>query len=161
MVYIAPDGRVLQSKPWGLHTITDFFWGIIAFFQLFFRTLIDPASNSKGEGYSTDYRNTGGRGRYWALIGQSIFMLVSDWLMFINACLWLVSDWLILQVDHLEEDPGEESMVSEEVKEQLHPSPWEAEEDEVKMITCSWPRTLWWYWDCDIYPRVLLMMIVW
>ena len=64
MVYIAPDGRVLQSKPWGLHTITDFFWGIIAFFQLFFRTLIDPASNSKGEGYSTDYRNTGGRGRY-------------------------------------------------------------------------------------------------
>ena len=32
MVYIAPDGRVLQAKPWGLHTITDFFWGIIAFF---------------------------------------------------------------------------------------------------------------------------------
>ena len=62
MVYIAPDGRVLQAKPWGLHTITDFFWGIIAFFQLFFRTLIDPNANKKGEGYSTDYRNTGGRG---------------------------------------------------------------------------------------------------
>ena len=62
MVYIASDGRVLQAKPWGLHTVTDFLWGIVAFFQLFFKTLIDPNSNSKGEGYSTDYRNTGGRG---------------------------------------------------------------------------------------------------
>jgi len=62
MVYIAPDGKVLQTKPWGLHSITDFFWGIIAFFQLFLRTLIDPSANSKGDGYSTDYRSTGGRG---------------------------------------------------------------------------------------------------
>ena len=54
----------------------------------------------------------------------------------------LVSDWMILQVDHLEEDPGEESMVSAEVKEQLHPSPCEEEEDEVKMITGSCCRTL-------------------
>ena len=59
MVYIAPDGRVLQAKPWGLHTITDFFWGIIAFFQLFFKTLIDPNGSSKGDKYTTDYRAPG------------------------------------------------------------------------------------------------------
>lgn len=62
MVYIAPDGRVLQAKPWGLSSITDFFWGCITFIQYFFMTLIDPSANSKGEGYSTDYRSTGGRG---------------------------------------------------------------------------------------------------
>ena len=62
MVYIAADGRVLQSKPWGLHTVTDFFWGLVTFFQLFFKTLVDPNANKKGEGYTSDYRNTGGRG---------------------------------------------------------------------------------------------------
>ena len=41
MVYIASDGRVLQAKPWGLHTITDFLWGIVVFFQMFFKTLIE------------------------------------------------------------------------------------------------------------------------
>ena len=29
--------QVLQAKPWGLHAITDFLWGIVTFFQLFFR----------------------------------------------------------------------------------------------------------------------------
>jgi len=62
MVYIAPDGQVLQAKPWGLQTITDLFWGFITFISLFFRTLVEPASNMKGEGHSTDYRSTGGRG---------------------------------------------------------------------------------------------------
>jgi len=38
------------------------FWGVIGFFSLFFRTLIDPNLNKKGDGHSTDYRNTGGRG---------------------------------------------------------------------------------------------------
>jgi len=59
MVYIAPDGRVLQSKPF---SIVDFFWGIVTFFQLFFKSLVDPNANKKGAGYSTEYRNTGGRG---------------------------------------------------------------------------------------------------
>ena len=40
MVYIAPDGRVMQAKPWGLHTITDLFWGIVTFLQLFFTSLV-------------------------------------------------------------------------------------------------------------------------
>ena len=62
MVYISPDGQVLQAKPWGLHSITDFFWGVITFLQFFFRSLIDPNSNSKGDKYSTQYKNTGGRG---------------------------------------------------------------------------------------------------
>ena len=47
MVYIAPDGRVFPAKPWGLNSITDFFWGCIAFFQYFYMTLIDPSSNKK------------------------------------------------------------------------------------------------------------------
>ena len=59
MVYISSDGRVLQAKPWGLSTITDFFWGAIAFMQLFFTTLISPDANKKGEGYTTDYRAPG------------------------------------------------------------------------------------------------------
>ena len=29
--------KVLQAKPWGLNSITDFLWGIVTFFQLFFR----------------------------------------------------------------------------------------------------------------------------
>merc|ERR1712122_343212 len=62
MAYITSDGRVLESRPFSLASITDFFWGFINFFALFFRTLINPQANSKGEGYSTDYRSTGGRG---------------------------------------------------------------------------------------------------
>merc|ERR1711994_892112 len=62
MAYITSDGRVLESRPFGLSSITDLFWGFINFFMLFFRTLINPQANSKGEGYSTDYRSTGGRG---------------------------------------------------------------------------------------------------
>ena len=56
MVYIFSDGRVLQAKPWGLSSITDFFWGAIAFLQFFFTSLISPDANKKGEGYTTDYR---------------------------------------------------------------------------------------------------------
>jgi hypothetical protein len=62
MVYVAPDGRVLAAKPWGLHTIPDFFWGVINVIQMFFLSLIDPNSSSKGAGWTTEYRNTGGRG---------------------------------------------------------------------------------------------------
>ena len=29
--------QVLQAKPWGIHTLTDFLWSIVTFFQLFFR----------------------------------------------------------------------------------------------------------------------------
>jgi len=38
------------------------FWGLLTFFSLFFQSLFDPGANKKGDGYSTDYRNTGGRG---------------------------------------------------------------------------------------------------
>merc|ERR1711981_1461930 len=62
MAYITSDGRMLESRPFGLGSISDFFWGIVNFFVLFFRTLINPSETSKGDGYSTDYRSTGGRG---------------------------------------------------------------------------------------------------
>ena len=40
MVYIAGDGRVLESRPWGIHTITDMFWGLINFLRLVMVKLI-------------------------------------------------------------------------------------------------------------------------
>jgi len=62
MVYVTSDGQVLQSKPWGVGRLMDIFWGMITFFSLFFKTLVDPSLNKKGDGYATDYRSTGGRG---------------------------------------------------------------------------------------------------
>jgi len=62
MVYISPNGQVLESKPWGLSYLSDLFWGFITFMTLFFKTLIDPNINQKGDRYATDYRSTGGRG---------------------------------------------------------------------------------------------------
>jgi len=52
----------MESRPWSWGSIVDMFWGVISFLSLFFRTLIDPNLNKKGDGHSTDYRNTGGRG---------------------------------------------------------------------------------------------------
>ena len=62
MVYINRDGRVLESRPMGLHTITDFFLGIFNFLTIFFTTLVNPNATAKGDGYTSNYRNTGGRG---------------------------------------------------------------------------------------------------
>lgn len=62
MVYIDSQGRVLQSRPFGLATLTDGFWGVITFLSLFFQTLFNPDLTKKGTGYSTDYRANGGRG---------------------------------------------------------------------------------------------------
>ena len=59
MVYCTADGQVLQSKPWSLSSIPDFFKGLFSFVYMFFTTLINPDANKKGEGYSTDYRSTG------------------------------------------------------------------------------------------------------
>jgi hypothetical protein len=51
--------QVLESKPWGLSSLVDMFWGFVTFVTLFFKTLIDPDMNKKGQGYATDYRSTG------------------------------------------------------------------------------------------------------
>ena len=59
MVYIDNQGRVLQSKPFGLGSIADLFWGVVAFFSLFFRSLVNPDANSKGDKYTSDYRAPG------------------------------------------------------------------------------------------------------
>jgi hypothetical protein len=57
MVYIDNEGRVLQAKPWSFNSIGDIFWGVINFFSLFIRTLINPDTNKKGDGYTSDYRS--------------------------------------------------------------------------------------------------------
>ena len=53
---------LLQAKPWSVNSIGDLFWGIVNFFSLFFRTLINPDANKNGDGYTTDYRASGRRG---------------------------------------------------------------------------------------------------
>jgi len=62
MVYISPSGQVLESRPWSFSSLVDMFWGFVGFMTLYFKTLIDPNLNKKGESYATDYRSTGGRG---------------------------------------------------------------------------------------------------
>ena len=42
MVYITSDGRVVDSRPLSFGSISEFFWGIINFFVIFFRTLFNP-----------------------------------------------------------------------------------------------------------------------
>jgi len=62
MVYVNSDGTVLNSRPWSFGAVIDMFWGFINIIVLFFKTLIQPDLTSKGEGHTTDYRSTGGRG---------------------------------------------------------------------------------------------------
>ncbi len=62
MVYIDSQGQVHESRPWSFTSVTDLFWGFVTFVTLFFRTLVNPDANRKGDGHSTDYRSNGGRG---------------------------------------------------------------------------------------------------
>ena len=62
MVYYTGDGRVVESRPWSFGYFSDIFWGFINVVGIFFQTLINPDSSSKGDRYTTDYRSTGGRG---------------------------------------------------------------------------------------------------
>ena len=59
MVYCTADGRILQSKPWGLSTISDMFHTIYNVCTIFVVNVINPGSKKKGDGYSTDYINAG------------------------------------------------------------------------------------------------------
>ncbi|XP_054276290.1 selenoprotein K-like isoform X2 [Macrosteles quadrilineatus] len=60
MPYVLSSGEVANKQPWGLAKITAFFWGILNFFFMFFRTLISPGSNSRGDRYTQDFRRGGG-----------------------------------------------------------------------------------------------------
>lgn len=62
MVYITSDGRILESRPFGIGYIKDLFWSGINFFILYIRTLIDPELNSTNGVGSSNYRSSGGRG---------------------------------------------------------------------------------------------------
>lgn len=57
MPYISSSGSLQQSKSWTDPSIIfDFFWGIIAFIQLFFQTMFDPGMGKQG--------SSGGSGRH-------------------------------------------------------------------------------------------------
>jgi len=56
MVYIDSNGEVHESRPLGLSTLTDFFWAVINFFALFFRSLLSPDADTKVASGGTDYR---------------------------------------------------------------------------------------------------------
>ncbi|XP_076468804.1 selenoprotein K-like [Babylonia areolata] len=61
MVYVS-GGQVLESRsPWRFSVIPEFFWGIINFIVLFFKTMINPDLNSRGNtnSHTTDYRPPG------------------------------------------------------------------------------------------------------
>uniref|UniRef100_UPI00398F4F0D selenoprotein K isoform X2 n=1 Tax=Pristiophorus japonicus TaxID=55135 RepID=UPI00398F4F0D len=53
MVYVS-NGQVVDNRsqtPWSLSTIVQFFWGIVEFFSVFFRTLFNPTG--------AEYKRTG------------------------------------------------------------------------------------------------------
>jgi len=56
MAYVSGGQMLDNQSPWRLNFIPELFWGLINFFVLFFRTLVNPGSNSKGSDYSTEYR---------------------------------------------------------------------------------------------------------
>lgn len=56
MVYISNDGNVLESTPWSLKRVYQFFTGIIYMVIMFFRTLVNPDMNKHGSEYTRDYR---------------------------------------------------------------------------------------------------------
>lgn len=52
MAYIS-GGQLKESPPWSLERLISLFWGIIAFFVLFFQTLVgmeDKSKNRRGGG---------------------------------------------------------------------------------------------------------------
>ncbi|KAK7102402.1 selenoprotein K-like [Littorina saxatilis] len=59
MAYVS-GGQVLESRsPWRLSFIPEFFWGIINFIVLFFKSMYNPDLNSRGGRYTSEYRPPG------------------------------------------------------------------------------------------------------
>uniref|UniRef100_A0A914VR09 Glycine-rich protein n=1 Tax=Plectus sambesii TaxID=2011161 RepID=A0A914VR09_9BILA len=64
MAYIDSAGNVVEGNKPGLF---DWFWGLIAFITLFFKTLVNPGASKKGARYESSdprdrFRNGGGGG---------------------------------------------------------------------------------------------------
>ncbi|KAM9856185.1 selenoprotein K [Aulostomus maculatus] len=62
MVYVS-NGQVLDSRtqsPWRLSVLVDLFWGVVEFFGLFFKTIIQPDLTKAGNCGTS--RFTDGRG---------------------------------------------------------------------------------------------------
>ncbi|KAL8622049.1 hypothetical protein ACOMHN_056534 [Nucella lapillus] len=59
MAYVS-GGQVLENRSrWRFSIIPDFFWGIINFVVLFFKTMINPDLNSRGSTHTSNYRPPG------------------------------------------------------------------------------------------------------
>jgi len=60
MPYVGSDGQLVQSRPFGVKMVVDYFWGVVNFFNLFFRGLfhMDDPGTQRGQ-----YGNAGQRQR--------------------------------------------------------------------------------------------------
>ncbi|KAK0180612.1 hypothetical protein PV327_002976 [Microctonus hyperodae] len=56
MTYISSNGTILQTKPWNVRQVFNFFENIFYGIAMFFNTLIKPNSTKYGSGYSRDYK---------------------------------------------------------------------------------------------------------
>jgi len=62
MPYVGSDGRLVDKRPFGVALVVDYFWGVVNFFNLFFRGLfhMDDAQTQRGQ-YGNGHRIPGGR----------------------------------------------------------------------------------------------------
>ncbi|XP_021959955.1 selenoprotein K [Folsomia candida] len=62
MPYVGSDGQLVQTRPFGISSIVEYFWGAINFFSLFFRGLLhmDDSGPQRGQ-YGNRQRIPGGR----------------------------------------------------------------------------------------------------
>jgi len=72
MPYIGSDGNMLQTRPFGVALIMDYFWRSVNFVNLFFRSMfhMDDPSTTRGQ-YGNAARGPGVPGRRMGGFGRT------------------------------------------------------------------------------------------